>query len=207
MVGWIYRLWALGGWGNKTGSGGAWPVRFASQVLALPTSLIAGDGLLVVALCLVVAVGLLVAWRAQWRRGVRAGRAARALAVTLVIAALAWWKSLGFLPESAPFENFARITMLPVWREALLLTFMLAGFALTWKLWQRGERAMLFGWLWVLVGFLPLIVQPPTSPHVHYPIAPGWSLWLACFAVWAWNAAARRLPAARAATGTPECAA
>jgi len=186
---WVYRLWALGGWGNKTGGGHGWPTRFAGQVLGLPTSIIGGDGLPVLALCPFAALALWLTYRAgKWPQ-----KSARTLWLSLalvgVTAGLAAWKTLLFLPESPPFENFARLSLFPVWNDTALFLFMIGGAALSLLLWRRGERAMFFGWLWVFIGFLPLILQPPTSPHVHYPIAPGWSLWLACGALWLFDGA------------------
>jgi hypothetical protein len=48
----------------------------------------------------------------------------------------------------------------------------------------RRDRAQIFAFGWIAVTFIPLAMQPPTSSHVHYPVAPGWSLFLAC-AIWA----------------------
>ncbi len=192
LGGWMFRWWALGGWGNRTGGGGGWPVRFAGQVLGLPISLISGDGLPLIALCLFVCAALLVWWRVEWEQKVSSPRAPRLMVLLLPVAAWGWWKTFTFLPGSTTGDNFSRITTSIVWQDGALLGFFVGGFFLSAVLWRRGERAMLFGWLWVFVGFLPLIFQPPTSPHVHYPIAPGWSLWLACFALWVFEFAARK---------------
>jgi hypothetical protein len=61
--------------------------------------------------------------------------------------------------------------------------FALLVIALYLQFFKRREKLQFFGLFWVWINFLPLIIQPPTSPHVYYPIAPGWSLLLAC-AVW-----------------------
>jgi hypothetical protein len=171
---WLYRSWALGGYGNKTGTGDAWLTRFALDGLGLPARIISGDwiSLAPLALGIGVAYGL-------WRREKRLGKAwlppvlgLGAAVIFLVMASGCTHIPLG--------DTLARFVIVDPWRDVPLC----AALAGLWLLFFRErQRPQVFGLLWVWINFSPLIIQPPTSPHVYYPIAPGWSLLLAC-AVW-----------------------
>ena len=176
---WFLRLWALGGWGNKTGSGAAWPYRFASQVLGWPSSLISGDGSALAMLGLLGILGALFWWRWKPENGVQWRFLSICAAILIFGAALAH----RYLPSPLVIQiSRYFISGLPF--ETLLTLIIGSGFWLMARQLMRGDKRMFVSWVWVFIGFLPLIVQPPTSPHVHYPIAPGWSLWLACGSFW-----------------------
>lgn len=181
---WAYRWNALGGWGNRFGSNGSWRHRVAVDAFGFSGHVVNGDtlGLMVIVSALI----LVWVWRVR-----ECGERQRVWPFVLLSAALviASWQAMRF-SEHNLFDTVA-LLMFPQtwpvikWTALLLALYLQCGL--------RRDRAQLFAVGWIAVTFIPLAMQPPTSSHAHYPVAPGWSLFLAC-AIWA-------LPASLVALG------
>ncbi len=172
---WAYRWHALGGWGNRTGSNGSWRQRVAVDALGLPGQVFNGDTL---ALSLLFAAFLLI-----WLWPVReCGE--RRIAVPLLwlgaLTAAALWQAMRWSQNSL-FDTLMLFSMPAIWPTVLSSALMLT---LYLQFVMRRDRAQIFAVGWIAVTFIPLAMQPPTSSHLHYPVAPGWSLFLSC-ALWA----------------------
>lgn len=172
---WLYRMWAVGGYGNKTGTGNAWLVRFSLDGLGIPPRIVNGD------LLALVPIGILAGaagayWmerRGQWRKALAALGAGGGFAL------VAYFYT-AYKQEATLEDTLVRFCVAQPWLDG---AFALLIIAMYLQFFRRKEKLQFFGLFWVWVNFTPLIIQPPTSPHVFYPIAPGWSLLLAC-AVW-----------------------
>jgi hypothetical protein len=173
---WLYRWNVLSGWGNHTGSNGAWLHRVLIDTLGIPGFIANGDWLYLAP----IFAALILVW--LWRSRECGGQKSLGLLLVAGVAgmSLSIWKSMLF--NSAPlFDTLLRLTLPENWNPVLLVAI----FFLLWAQFiARLDRAQIFALGWVWVTFIPLAMQPPTSSHVHYPVAPGWSLFLAC-ALWA----------------------
>ncbi len=172
---WAYRWQALGGWGNRTGSNNSWKHRTLTDAVGLPSNVINGDTL---SLLLIFSMLFLV-WIWRIRECGERRVWGPLLGLGALVAASAWgamrWGGNNLI------DTLAVLLFPQSWAIVYLTAFTLAlyvQFAL------RRDRAQIFAVGWIAVTFIPLSMQPPTSSHVHYPVAPGWSLFLAC-AIWA----------------------
>ncbi len=172
---WAYRWHALGGRGNRTGSNGAWLHRVLVDALGLPGYLANGDTLTLT----VISVGLMLVW--GWR--VReCGERNRVWPIVGLgaLALLCLWQATRFLNNTAS-DTLSLLSLPRTWPQVGFAALMLAIYT---QFLMRRDRAQIFAAAWIAVTFIPLAMQPPTSSHVHYPVAPGWSLLLAC-GLWA----------------------
>ena len=171
---WLYRSWALGGYGNRTGKNGSWMTRWGLDAMGLPGRVLSGDWMLLVPIAALTGIGLAV-----WRRETKRARAWMPLLIGAIVALISLAVSTHF--TQIPFvDNVTRLTLVPVWIDAFNAAII---GALYWQFFHNRDRAQIFAYGWVWVTFIPLAIQPPTSSHVHYPVAPGWGMWLAC-ALW-----------------------
>lgn len=169
---WLYRGHVLSGWPNPAGRNGSWWHRALTDALGLPGLVVNGDWL-----ALVPVFAFLVALFV-WRGRYHSARWGLGLSVAgLTIAAI---QAMRF-NEVSFFDALLLLSISSAWP----LVFLMAILSALWAQFiARRDRAQIFALLWVWVTFIPLAMQPPTSSHVHYPVAPGWSLFLAC-AFWA----------------------
>ncbi len=177
---WLYRLWALGGWGNRTGEGGARLKRFLIEAVGAPPPIADGDWLPLVIVAAVLGLGVAFYRRELRLKGAldeQKGRTLRRWSGFWAVMGVAGWvQAVRWLGNGA-WDSALRFLNARVWWEAVYL----AAILFFYWLWLRHPRPIYFlamGWVWVM--FLPLAIQPPTSPHVHYILAPGWALWMAC---------------------------
>ena len=174
-VAFVFRYWALEGFGFRFGSNGSWPQRwFMDCVGGMPgANLSRGDGLPLALGC--VAVALVIRLVPQ-RLGFQNSRPW----LLWLIAALLAYAATELAYSSDPGDAFWRLFLFEmgnnsVWRMTLYtfaLLLLLARFAV------RRPRVQLFAYGWVLLSYLPLMTAPITH-HAHYFVAFGWSLWLA----------------------------
>lgn len=172
---WLYRWHALGGWGNRTGSNGAWMHRVAIDALGLPSSWMVGQ---TVSLALIfAALTLIWIWRV---RECGESNIVWPLVLLTLGTGASLWQATRFMNDTL-FNTLMLFSVASTWH---LTAFCLLKSGFHGQFLLRRERAQIFAAGWIAATFIPLAMQPPTSPHVHYPVAPGWSLFFAC-AIWA----------------------
>ncbi len=173
----VYRYWALGGGGFHVGSNHSWLVRWAIHVGGGRTAaaIVNADALPSCVATFLLALG--------WRRCGGTWRVQCVAAVAFVILlALTAWRARG---DEYPFY-YALLGSEAVWWDALMALVL---FVLVSRWLENGGRGQWFGWLWVVVTYVPLIFSY-TTEHTSYFVAMGWCVWLAyglcdlCRIVW-----------------------
>lgn len=183
---WLYRSWAVGGYGNKTGTGDAWLTRFALDALGLPARVVSGDWISLAPVALGVGIGVFLWRREKHRGGLWQPLLYSSVAAVVCVLVTSWRTGIPLT------DTLARLAIESAWRDVPLCALLTGFWAL---LFAERRRIQIFGLLWIWINFTPLIIQPPTSSHVYYPIAPGWSLLLAC-ALWSLAQRLLRVPEA-----------
>lgn len=167
-VAFVFRFWALQGFGFRFGSNNSWFYRFAINVLggrSAGTLFGGGDfAPLGVALLLICAVLLL-------RRQLTKGTALTgAIGAALVVGA--------DVHAHEAFNTFNRILTVSPWWAAMFysdLAIALVMVLFWWQLFARRDRTQLFGWAWVFLAYLPLTTAPITE-HALYIVSLGWAI-------------------------------
>ncbi|HVF09816.1 MAG TPA: hypothetical protein VNA16_03390 [Abditibacteriaceae bacterium] len=161
-----FRFWALQGYGFRFGTNGSWADRWLLNVVggAPVARLLYGDGFPLAIACLVAAL----LWGLT-------GKSRRWQLALVVAASWGLWLSARQGHEfEDPFYYQLAGSLLP-WKNALLT---LALLFLMWRFIANRQRGQAFGWLWVVITYIPLMTAPITQ-HALYLVALGWSIWLA----------------------------
>ncbi|MDQ3812407.1 MAG: hypothetical protein M3347_00480 [Armatimonadota bacterium] len=174
----IFRWWALGGWGYRIGANRQWLFRFLSDLGGAPiTPILHGNLLCGAMLCAGAALWLLL--RRQWTEaGVCAGAALLALLLT------------SYLTETGLADTASRLLLLNEWQP---LPFLASLLFFWWRFFIQRRPDQIFGLAWVIITYLPLLSGPNTG-HVFYLVSLGWAIWLAGGLIDLWALGAR-LPA------------
>jgi len=167
---WCYRYWALQGRFDHTGSNGSWTTRLLENAFGMPPTLVLGDGAPAFIVCslAVLWLGYLVVTR-------KAGEPAKIwLVVWSVALAFAYYKTMHYMDDTEA-SGWLRFMNLVPWIEASYFAVWLAMWAIFFA---YRNLPMRYGLAWMAAIFIPLAYQPPTSLHVYFLLAPGWSLFL-----------------------------
>jgi hypothetical protein len=183
----VFRWWALQGFGFRFGSNGSWPSRWFMDCVGgmAGANLSRGDALPLALSC--AAIALVIRLRPQ-QLGLQTAR----VWPFWLMAALVIYALTEITYSTQPGDTFWRLFLFEmgnnsVWRMTLYtfaLLLLLARFVV-----QR-PRVQLFAYSWALLTYLPLMTAPITH-HAHYFVAFGWSLWLAWALLELVNAAPR----------------
>ncbi|RYX85627.1 hypothetical protein EON83_04615 [bacterium] len=167
IVAFVYRIWALQGMGGYHGSNGSWWRRAINELGGGTISAASWSGN-TMPLC--VAAFLLCIFE-----GLRARRKIALFWASVSIASCVWaesWMSERGLALLQLFD-FSFKNPIYIALGSTLATLLL------WQLFVlRRPRVMLWGYLWVLLAYLPLLKQAVTD-HGFYFLSIGWALWIA----------------------------
>lgn len=170
-LGWKYRLWALGGWGERTGANRMWPMRWANDAAGLRGGMVTNDYLTLS----IIAYALGFYYMLQ-----------RKLKPVLIYGSLA---TLGLVLTAYRLdmpvaEVASRLLVEEPWSR---LPFAIVTVWLYWRLYKRRERGQIYAYLFIAIAFIPLSSQPMTSNHALYFVALGWGLFLGYAVIDLWE--------------------
>lgn len=159
-----FRHWALQGMGFKFGTNGSWMARLLTNAVggSMAGILLRGDTLPLAVVC----AGIVV-WLASRRRWMLAGATGAAVVLLYFVATM----------TAAGFEDsiLLRLMMGELWIKAAMTAL------LVWVAYRAvtaRNKSQLFGWLWMLIAYLPLATAPITQ-HALYLPAIGWGIFFA----------------------------
>ena len=158
-----FRFWALQGVGFRMGSNTQWPMRFLTDMGGGPfVRLLHSDFLTLIAVC-----GALALWQTLERRWWHAAALLAATCVQIAVSAHDADMTFG--------EVASRLLVSDEWPGVLYLAALLF---LWWRCLRRKNKHQIFGVLWAIIVYLPLLSGPNTS-HIFYFVGIGWAIWFA----------------------------
>ncbi len=175
---WCYRLWALGGWGARTGANRSWMLRWANDAMGLRGGMVANDFLTL------AIIGAFVALYLAYNRRYLIALGFAALTAVAVCATA--WKL-----EMTVENTLWRLIVGEPW---LRLPFAVATVWMYWRFLKNRWRDQVYAYLFIVIANMPLAVQPITSNHAYYFLALGWGIFLAYIVIDAWQLGAQYTP-------------
>ncbi|RYF39651.1 MAG: hypothetical protein EOO38_22985 [Cytophagaceae bacterium] len=167
IVAFGYRTWALQGLGGYHGTNGSWWMRAVNELGGGTISASAWSGA-----SMTVSVAALILGVSDWLRDRRKNSL---FWIGLCVVAWAWSESNSSERGGSLLQLFDFEMKNPVYN-------VLPSFLLVFIVWQlfltRRPRVMLWGYIWVLLAYIPLLKQAVTA-HGFYFVSVGWALWLA----------------------------
>lgn len=161
-----FRFWALGGMGFRFGTNGSWLSRWLMNLFGGAPMAEMTRGYFWPFVIASLFAALLWFLSGRSRVGVLGLSGAAGFALLLIYR--------NSQDMSDPFYYQILGSAMP-WINAV---YTLAALFLAWRFVRNRERGQIFGWLWALITYIPLMTAPITQ-HALYLVAIGWSIWLA----------------------------